>query len=363
MGKLAGNTICCLCGDPIDLTLAKGDRGSLTREHVPPRQFFPKELRETLNPNLQTVPSHLNCNEASRKDEEYFFHAMAIHVVGTRPVMGQIILNDLKRRTNKPQTPAMVRKLLAEARTTTQGGIILPAPIVELSFDLYRLEQVALKVAQCVYYLEHEVYLRKSSCRQIGLCQRLDDVPGRLHSHSSTASFRITNSGLVSKQAGILFIPVTHEGNSQCCDEETEVIEQVVHELLGCQVYEKGNAGPRKLSLEDILLVAPFNMQVRMLKKKLGLAAKVGSVDKFQGQEAHVVIVSMCSSTLEDSPRGAEFLLDPNRLNVAVSRAKTLAIVVGNPNLVAARCGSVREMELANLFCWLVEYSRNGAAM
>ena len=182
---------------------------------------------------------------------------------------------------------------------------------------------------------------------------------GRLHSHSSTASYRITNNGgLVSKPAGILFIPVTHEGNSQCCDEETEVIEQLVQELLSCHVYEKNDGRPRKLTLDDILLVAPFNMQVRMLKKKLGPTAKIGSVDKFQGQEAHVVIVSMCSSTLEDSPRGAEFLLDPNRLNVAVSRAKTLAIVVGNPNLVAARCGSVREMELANLFCWLVEYSR-----
>ena len=99
-------------------------------------------------------------------------------------------------------------------------------------------------------------------------------------------------------------------------------------------------------------------MQVRTLKKRLGLTAKVGSVDKFQGQEAHVVIVSMCSSTLEDSPRGAEFLLEPNRLNVAVSRAKSLAIVVGNPNLVTARCGTVREMELANLFCWLVAYSQ-----
>ncbi len=84
-------------------------------------------------------------------------------------------------------------------------------------------------------------------------------------------------------------------------------------------------------------------------------------MDKFQGQEAHVVIVSMCSSTLEDSPRGAEFLLEPNRLNVAVSRAKSLAVIVGNADLVAARCGTIREMELANLFCWLVAYSQSDA--
>ncbi len=180
----------------------------------------------------------------------------------------------------------------------------------------------------------------------------------RLHSHPSTASHRIsTNGGLVTKNAGILFIPVTHDGNSQCCEEEAVVIEQLVQELLGCQVLDTSKSRSRNLNIDDILLVAPFNMQVRLLKKRLGPAAKVGSVDKFQGQEAHVVIVSMCSSSLEDSPRGAEFLLEPNRLNVAVSRAKTLAVVVGNPNLVAARCGSIREMELANLFCWLVEYA------
>ncbi len=181
----------------------------------------------------------------------------------------------------------------------------------------------------------------------------------RLQSHGGTASQRIvTKGGLISKEAGIVFIPVEHEGNSQGCEEEACVIEQLVTELVGCQVWDAGNLAPRKLTIDDILIVAPFNMQVRMLKKRLGPTAKVGSVDKFQGQEAHVVIVSMCSSTLEDSPRGAEFLLEPNRLNVAVSRAKSLAVIVGNPELVAARCQSVREMELANLFCWLVEYSR-----
>ena len=182
---------------------------------------------------------------------------------------------------------------------------------------------------------------------------------GRLSSQSCTASQRIeTSGGLISKLAGIVFIPVPHEGNSQCCEEEAVVVEQLIHELIGRRVKEGEPTRSRKLTIKDILVVAPFNMQVRMLKKRLGPTAKVGSVDKFQGQEAQVVIVSMCSSTLEDSPRGAEFLLEPNRLNVAVSRAKTLAIVVGNPNLVAARCGTIRDMELANLFCWLVEYAR-----
>ena len=83
----------------------------------------------------------------------------------------------------------------------------------------------------------------------------------------------------------------------------------------------------------------------------------IGSVDKFQGQEAPVVIVSLCASTLDEAPRGAAFLLSPNRLNVAVSRAQALAIVVGCPELLETRCRSVEEMKLVNLLCHLVQYA------
>ena len=86
----------------------------------------------------------------------------------------------------------------------------------------------------------------------------------------------------------------------------------------------------------------------------MGHQARVGTVDKFQGRQAPGVIVSMCSSTIEDSPRGADFLLNPNRLNVAVSRAKALAIVVGSPQIAEAKCSSIKEMELVNLYCRIV---------
>src|SRR5205823_4141942 len=104
----------------------------------------------------------------------------------------------------------------------------------------------------------------------------------------------------------------------------------------------------RNLKISDIVIVAPYNMQVRRLQAKLGSPARVGSVDKFQGQEAHVVIVSMCASSVEDSPRGIEFLMNKNRINVAVSRAKSLAIVVGCPDLMAARCRTIEQMEMVN---------------
>ncbi len=89
---------------------------------------------------------------------------------------------------------------------------------------------------------------------------------------------------------------------------------------------------------------------------------RIGSVDKFQGQEGPVVIVSLCASTLEEAPRGAAFLLSPNRLNVAVSRAEALAIVVGCRELMDVRCRSVEEMRLVNLLCHLVQYAEEAIA-
>ena len=183
----------------------------------------------------------------------------------------------------------------------------------------------------------------------------------RLISHPGTKKQRIhlsdSDSVIVSRDAGIVFVPVEHEGNSQRSEEEADVIERIVSELVGKTVSTFDGEEQKSLTLEDILLVAPFNMQVRLLQDRLGEQARVGSVDKFQGQEAHAVIISMCSSTLEDSPRGAEFLLDPNRINVAVSRARSLAIVVGSPEIMRARCKTIKEMKLLNLYCWLVDYA------
>jgi superfamily I DNA and/or RNA helicase len=160
-------------------------------------------------------------------------------------------------------------------------------------------------------------------------------------------------------EAGIVFVPVEHDGCTQSSDEEVEVIERIVAELLGRTVVDQ-HGGPRSMTLDDILLVAPFNMQVRCLRQRLGKAAKVGSVDKFQGQEAPVVIVSLCASSLDEAPRGADFLLSPNRLNVAVSRAQALAVVVGSPARLAARPRSIDEMKLVNLLCRLEQYAGAG---
>lgn len=204
------------------------------------------------------------------------------------------------------------------------------------------------------------VFLDTSYRLHPAICSFVSDAvyEGRLKSHPKTRKHSVdtTGSKLLAKRSGILYLPVEHELNSQSCEEEIELIEQLVRDLIGRPAVGKGG---RKivLSPEHLLIVAPFNLQVRELKLKLGDKFRIGSVDKFQGQEAPVVIVSMCSSSLDDCPRGADFLLSPNRLNVAASRAQCLAIVVGSPKLALARCRTVDQMKLVNLFCWLMHHA------
>lgn len=186
------------------------------------------------------------------------------------------------------------------------------------------------------------------------VCRLISDAyyDGRLESAPSTAWNRIIGAAAtaVGLEAGVRFIPVEHLGCSQDSEEEVCAIESLVGDLLGCTVAVNG-ALPRPMELSDILIVAPFNMQVRALKQRLGASARIGSVDKFQGQEAPVVIVSMCASTLDDAPRGSGFLLSRNRLNVAISRAQALAIVVASGRLGDVRVCSVEEMQLVSGWC------------
>ena len=163
-------------------------------------------------------------------------------------------------------------------------------------------------------------------------------------------------AGHVPLEAGICFSAVEHEGNRQASDEEVERVRAITNDLLGRPVTDDGTV-TGTLSLDDILYVAPFNLQVRRLREALPDGAQVGSVDKFQGREARVVVVSLCRSPGEAraSGRGLEFVLDLNRLNVAISRAQSLAIVVGDPRLVLGRANSVDAMRRANLLAWIME--------
>ncbi len=110
----------------------------------------------------------------------------------------------------------------------------------------------------------------------------------------------------------------------------------------------------------NVLVVAPYNAQVNRLKQVLPADARVGTVDKFQGQEAEVVIVSMTTSSGEDLPRNMAFLFSKNRLNVAISRARCLALVVASPKLAEVRCSTPGEMALVNTLCWVKAFSEAG---
>jgi uncharacterized protein len=110
----------------------------------------------------------------------------------------------------------------------------------------------------------------------------------------------------------------------------------------------------KPLAEEDILLVTPYNAQIRLLRQRLP-EFRIGTVDKFQGQEAPVVIYSMVTSSPEGAPRGMEFLYSRNRLNVATSRARCACVLVASPRLLEPECRSPRQMRLANALCRYVE--------
>lgn len=181
---------------------------------------------------------------------------------------------------------------------------------------------------------------------------------GRLHPAPITENRSIdlkSPSQLVKKSSGICFIPVEHEGNSQASLEEVKVIQSLADKILGSTFHTADPICPTKvIDWQDILFIAPFNYQVNQLKAVLGDQARVGSVDKFQGQEAPVVILSMCASSGDEVPRGIDFLFSKNRLNVAISRAQCLAIVVGNPELANIPVNNLKQMELVNFYCGIV---------
>ncbi len=157
-------------------------------------------------------------------------------------------------------------------------------------------------------------------------------------------------------ECGLSYVPVQHEGNQNQSVEEVEAIVAIFAQLLdGNHTWINHKSEQHALTLEDILIVAPYNAQVATLQNRLPPGARVGTVDKFQGQEAAIVIYSMTSSSAEDAPRGMSFLYSPNRLNVATSRARCLVILVGCSKLFQPECATPEQMQLANAFCRYLE--------
>jgi superfamily I DNA and/or RNA helicase len=147
---------------------------------------------------------------------------------------------------------------------------------------------------------------------------------------------------------------VEHSGHRQASPEEARVVADEIERLLGTPCRDED--GERSLEPKDIVVVAPYNAHVRRLREQIpNPHIRIGTVDKFQGQQAAVVFYSMASSRGDDVPRGLEFLLSRNRLNVAISRAQCLAYLVCSARLLEVSCRTVEQMRLANALCRFVE--------
>jgi len=158
--------------------------------------------------------------------------------------------------------------------------------------------------------------------------------------------------------AGLVYVPVEHDAYQSRAPEEVDAIAALVAELTADGVrYRNADGEESPLTRADLMIVAPYNAQVTALAERLP-DVRIGTVDKFQGQQAPVVIVSLTTSAPEDAPRGMDFLYSANRLNVATSRAKALCILVGSPRLFEPDCRTPQQMRLANAFCLYRESAR-----
>jgi AAA domain len=196
------------------------------------------------------------------------------------------------------------------------------------------------------------LFLERSYRMHPDVCDFISEIvyAGKLHA-SEGAARRTTAFG-----TGIRYLRVEHEGNRAASDEEVAQIAAEIRAMTGGS-FTDDNGQSRPLALEDFMVVTPYNAQVRRLRAGLPQGVRIGTVDKFQGQEAPVVFFSMATSSGEDVPRDVGFLFSRNRLNVAISRAQCLALLVCSPRLLETRCHSIDDMMLVNALCRLVEYA------
>lgn len=191
------------------------------------------------------------------------------------------------------------------------------------------------------------------------VCRFISDAvyESRLHPEPQNAEQRLIlapDAHPALHPTGLVFVPAIHDACSQRSEEEAGIVLSLYQSLLAQRYRDrKGNEHP--MTAENILVVAPYNMQVNLLRRTLPEGARVGTVDKFQGQEAEAVIVSMTTSNGDTLPRYIEFLYSKNRLNVAISRARCLALLVASPALADIPCATVEQMGLVNLLCGAIQ--------
>ena len=177
---------------------------------------------------------------------------------------------------------------------------------------------------------------------------------GRLTALEECARQRVNGGVRGLAGSGTRLAAVEHRGNRTWSPEEVAAVAGLMEDLH-TTTWTDADGVEHPLRLSDVLIVAPYNAQVKRLKERLPEGARVGTVDKFQGQEAAVTIYAMATSSAEDIPRNLDFLFSRNRLNVAVSRARALSIVVCSPELLRVRCRTPEQLRLVNALCRFAE--------
>jgi uncharacterized protein len=224
-----------------------------------------------------------------------------------------------------------------------------------LSVLEYLLEDHATIPPERGIFLETTYRMHQDVCRFIS-----DAVyDGRLQPQSDNQNQRLVlndASDMNLRPTGIRFLEVNHHGCSQRSEEEGAVVKALYVNLL-TQRYRDSHGALHRITPSNIIVITPYNMQVNYLASILPAGARVGTVDKLQGQQAEVVLISMVTSSGDDLPRDIEFLYSKNRLNVAVSRARILACIVASPRLLEVQCNTVEQLKLVNTLCWARRYA------
>ncbi len=197
------------------------------------------------------------------------------------------------------------------------------------------------------------------------LCRFTSEVfyDGRLRSEPQLRRQRVDGSALIGG-VGPRLMAVPTSGADNESPAEADAVAALARSLIdgGASWVDPGGIR-RTVTWQDVLIVAPYNAQVGLIAERLPKEARVGTVDKFQGQQAPISIYSLTTSSPELAPRGMDFLYSRNRLNVATSRARCVAVVVGSPDLWRVRARNPEQMRLANAFCRFIELAgQPGAA-
>jgi predicted RecB family nuclease len=203
---------------------------------------------------------------------------------------------------------------------------------------------------------EQGIFLAKTWRLHPDICEFISEM---FYDHKLKPVQRLENQSIQGNPryagSGLRIRCISHEGNVNSSEEEIDEIKQIVTDLLSDgMTYVNKDLESKPITANDIKIISPYNAQVQALMEAIP-GIEVGTVDKFQGQEAPIIIYSVATSSPEEAPRGMEFLYSPNRFNVAVSRAKALFIMVANRKIFEPECKSPAQIKLANPFCRYLE--------